>query len=249
MGREIRGKGLFNEVMAFVVTAVPDGVAGPLFHTGFASLPGSMRALTNAGWTRLAGFRVRKALLTPRPLRERPLGRLLAPLLGLVWGAYRAWQTAGAGNVVVRPVVRFTEDMDRFQPADRIHGDRSARFLNWRVIDNPRDDLRAFTFHGGDATLGYAVCKVLPETWEVVELRCTGSGHACAAALLRHLHAVEHAPAADFWLLEGFLQEDRLPRGLLDRGMSGAMFVHGVEAVGLTADPGRWAGSYLDSDW
>lgn len=249
MGREIRGRGLFNDVMAFVVETPVDGVDGVRFHTGFASLPGSMRALLNAGWIRLAGFRVFKALLTSRPLRERPFGSLLAALLAPFWGLHRRRLTAGAGRVAVRPVVRFAEDMDRFQPAGRVCGDRSARFLNWRVIDNPRDDLRAFTFHDGDATLGYAVCKVLPETWEVLELRCAGSGRECAAALLRHLHDAERAPAADFWLLDGFLQQDRLPRGLVDRGTSGAMFVHGLAAAGLPDDPARWAGSYLDSDW
>jgi hypothetical protein len=157
--------------------------------------------------------------------------------------------TRGAGALQVRRVDRFTEDMDRFQPADRVHGERSAVFLNWCVIDNPRDDLRAFTFHTGDETLGYAVCKVLGDTWEVLELRSLPADPRCAAALLSHLYRVEGAAAADFWLLDGHLQPERLPQGLLDRGRSGAMFVQGHRAAGLPADPTGWAGSFLDSDW
>jgi hypothetical protein len=146
-------------------------------------------------------------------------------------------------------VERFQEDMNSFQPEDRVHGDRSAAFLNWRVIDNPRDAMKAFSFHRGATLLGYAVCKRQAATWEIVELRVNEPSRACAAALLRHLCQVEHADAADFWLLDGFMQEGRLPRFLLDRGTSGAMFVYGTEAAGLPGDAEKWAGSYLDSDW
>jgi hypothetical protein len=249
MGRPIRGKGLFNEVMAFVLEHDPDGVEPPVFRTGFASLIGSMKALEHAGWTKLAHFNVRKAVLRTAALRGGAARNLAATLLTPVWPLFRRRLTRGAGELQVRRVDRFTEDMDRFQPADRVHGVRSAVFLNWRVIDNPRDDLRAFTFHAGDETLGYAVCKVLGDTWEVLELRSLPADPRCAAALLRHLHRVEGAAAADFWLLDGHLQPERLPQGLLDRGRSGAMFVQGHRAAGLPADPTGWASSFLDSDW
>jgi hypothetical protein len=249
MGRSIRGKGLFNDVMAFVLGEAPAGVEPPVFRTGFASLIGSMKALENAGWTPLARFNVRKAVLRASALRGGFLKNLAAGALAPFWGLYRRRLTRGGEDVSVRIVQRFEADMDRFQPADRVRGDRSAAFLNWRVIDNPRDALRAFTFHRGDEILGYAVCKVLGAVWEVVELRCLPADVGCAAALLRHLHAVEGAAAADFWLLDGNLMEERLPPGLLDRGRSGAMFVHGHLDAGLPDDPAGWAGSYLDSDW
>jgi len=250
MGRSIRGKGLFNDVMAFAVDTPPDGVAGPRFGTGFASLPGSVKALENAGWLKLARFRVRKALLSARALRNLSGGALLSRLLAPFWGLVRAQYFAGATtDLAVIEVTRFDEDLDRFQPAERVVGGRSTAFMNWRVFDNPRDEMRAFTFRLDDRLVGYAICKVHPKTWEVVEFRTDLPGRGVAAAFLKHLHAHRLADSVDFWLLDGFLQEDRLPRGLLERGTTGAMFVHGLEAAGLPADPGAWATSYLDSDW
>jgi hypothetical protein len=249
MGHSLRGRGLFTEVMTLVTTCSPDGVEGPRFGLGVASLPGSMKALSNAGWHRLADFRVRKALMSSRGLRSLPWGTLLAAVLGPFWWFVRALVCWPAGRLSVRRISRFTEGLNAFQPRDRIHGDRSSAFLNWRVIDNPRDDLRAFAIYDGDQMLGYAVCKVLPSVWEVLELRSRRRNPACAAALLRYLHRVEGAPAVDFWLCEGFLQEEYLPRGLFDRGCSGAIFVYGLDAAGLPSDPSRWACSYLDSDW
>ena len=250
MGRAIRGKGLFNDVMAFVINTAPDGVTGPRFGTGFAALAGSKKALRNAGWLQLANFRVFKALLSARTLRRKTGGALLSRLLAPVWGLVRARYFAGAAHDLdIIPVDRFTEDMDRFQPDDRVCGVRSAAFLNWRVVDNPRDDMRAFLFRRDDHIIGYAVCKALPDSWEVVEFRTEEPGRAVAAAFLRHLYRRNLTDAVDFWLLDGFLQKDKLPAGLIERRLSGAMFVNGLEAAGLPADPDRWAASYLDSDW
>jgi len=250
MGPAIRGKGLFNDVMAFVVDTAPDGVDGPRFGTGFASLPGSMKALENAGWERLAGFRVRKALLSTGSLDSLPGGAVLSRLLAPFWNLVRSLLFAGAArDLAVEEITRFTEDMDRFQPEGRVCGERSATFLNWRVFDNPRDAMRAFVLRRGDETVGYAVCKPQRKSWEVVEFRTSLPGRGAAVAFLKHLHEARLTESVEFWLLDGFLQEDRLPRGLLDRGASGAMFVHGLSAAGLPADPGAWAASYLDSDW
>lgn len=250
MGRAVRGKGLFNDVMAFVVDTAPDGVDGPRFGTGFASLPGSQKALENAGWLRLAGFRVFKALLSARALRRMPGGALLSTLLRPVWGLVRARLFAGATpGLAVEEITRFDEDLDRFQPPGRVAGGRSAAFMNWRVFDNPRDEMRAFAFRLDGRLAGYAVCKVNPAGWDVLEFRTDREGRGAAAAFLAHLHARHGVETVDFWLLDGFLQADRLPRGLLERGAKGAMFVHGLEAAGLPADPGAWAAGYLDSDW
>lgn len=250
MGRTIRGKGLFNDVMAFVIDTAPDGVSGPRFGTGFAALAGSKKALLNAGWLQFANFRVFKAVLSAQALRRMTGGKLLSRLLAPVWGLVRARYFSGATrDLEIIPVDRFTEDLTRFQPADRIHGGRSAAFMNWRVVDNPRDDMRAFLFRRDDHTVGYAVCKVLTDSWEVVEFRTDESSQAVVATFLRHLHRQGLTNAVDFWLLDGFLQKDKLPAGLIERRADGAMFVNGLEAAGLSADPDRWAASYLDSDW
>ncbi len=250
MGHSIRGKGLFNEVMAFVMDTTPDHVTGPRFGTGFASLPGSKKALENAGWLKLANFRVYKALLSARSLRHKPGGMVLSYLLGPFWGLFRARLFADAtDDLDVVRIDRFTEDLDRFQPNDRVCGGRSAAFMNWRVFDNPRDDMRAFLFRRRDKTVGYAVCKVQPGTWEIVEFRTLESDRSVAASFLRHLHRHDLTDAVDFWLLDGYLQKDKLPSALLERVAGGTMFAHGLDEAGLPADPESWAGSYLDSDW
>jgi len=250
MGRAIRGKGLFNDVMTFIIDTAPDGVSGPRFGTGFAAVAGSKKALTNAGWLQLANFHVFKAVLSTRALRRKTGGAILSRLLAPLWGLVRARYFAGAArDLEIVPVDRFAEDLDRFQPDDRIHGGRSAAFMNWRVVDNPRDDMRAFLFRRDGRTIGYAVCKVLPHSWEVVEFRTGEPGRAVAAAFLRHLYRRGLTDSVDFWLLDGFLQKDKLPAGLLERRAGGAMFVNGLEAAGLPADPDHWAASYLDSDW
>jgi hypothetical protein len=249
MGKSLRGKGLFNDVMAFVANLQTDDTATPLFRLGFASLPGSMKALENAGWRKHAYFRIRKALLSANALKSLPAGGLLSVLLKPVWPLFRHRLLRGHEAVTVRPIPRFTDDMTRFQPGDRVAGDRSADFLNWRVIDNPRDDMHAFGFYDGESMLGYAVCKAQPRNWEVVEFRTLHEGPHAAAALLKYISDHRLADAVDFWLLDGFEQLDKLPGALLDRGTSGAMFINGHLEAGLSDDNTQWAISYLDSDW
>ena len=181
MGQEIRGKHLFNDVMTFVRQVLPEEAASPCFHLGFAQLPGSARALQNAGWRRLARFHVSKVVLGPGAVPSHPLHKRLGVILAPLWPLFRVLYATRTAGVVVRPVKRFNSDMDRFQPGDRVHGDRSAAFLNWRVIDNVQHDMKAFTFHRGPELLGYAVCQCHPNTWDIVELRTNAPGRACAA--------------------------------------------------------------------
>jgi hypothetical protein len=251
MGEEIRGKRLFNDVMAFVLGTRPDGVAGDTFHLGFASKPGSMRALENAGWRKLAHFHLKTCLLTPARLRALPGGRLLAALVSPLWGLVRSLLFAGATDAIaVEETDRFPADMNHLVPEDRVAGDRSAALLNWRVCANPRDRMRVFLLREAGEITGYAVCKVVPGSWEVVEFRTARRDRRAFGAFLRHLHRARLCDTVGVWLLDGNLMADVLPgAGTVTRRIGGAMFVHGIEAAGLPVDPAGWAGGYLDSDW
>lgn len=249
MGREVRGKHLFAEVLQRAVRAPLEGIEGPHFFIAFPSLPASAKGFANAGWTRVDWIRVYKALLTPALLRQARGGALLASLGAVLWPLVRLVLFRGAAPVSVRRVERFTEDMDRFQPQDRVCGRRTARFLNWRVIDCPMADLRAYVFAIAGTTVGYALCKRLPDTWHVMELRADAGGRACAAALLRHLYRTEGATSVEFWQPEGFLQKDLLPLGVLDRGRAASVFVYGAGALGLPEALQGWAAGYADADW
>jgi len=251
MGRRIRGKGLFNKVMAFVVGTQPAGVESDYFHLGYPSLPGSQKAFENAGWLRLANFYLKTCLLTPRKLRKLKFGPLIVPLLTPIWGLVRFWYFAGADDAItVQQVDRFPVSMNHLLPADRVCGDRSAEFLNWRVCDNPRDDMRVFFLKDGTEITGYAVVKVVTGSWEVVEFRCVRPNRRYFATFLRHLHRERLCDTVDIWLLEGNLQEDVLPSvGTFTRQAGGAMFIFMPEGIDLPVNPDQWAGSFLDSDW
>lgn len=249
-GRAIRGQGFFNEMMALVLGTDPEEAVGPCFRIGYASVEFSRKALLYAGWRQLSDMGIRKAPLTARALRGMPGGALLSRLLAPVWPLVRARLFAGADDgLEIVPVERFETDLDALQPADRVRGDRSAAYLNWRVIDNPRDDMRAFLLKRDGRTTGYAICKAGPTSWEVLEFRSADPGRGAAAAFLRHLYRERLTDAVGFWVFDGFRQNDKLPRGLIERRNGGALFVHGLDAAGLPADPARWAASYLDSDW
>ncbi len=249
-GRAIRGRGFFNEMMALVLGTDPDEADGPCFRLGYASVEPSRKALLHAGWRQLSDMAIRLAPLSARTLRALPGGALLSRLLAPLWPLVRARLCAGADDTLdIVEIDRFDADLDHLQPADRVRGDRSAAYLNWRVFDNPRDGLRAFLFRRDGRTVGYAICKPGPTSWEVLELRSADPGRGAAAAFLRHLHREGLTDAVGFWVFDGFRQDDKLPRGLRERRTGGAMFVHGHEAAGLPDDPARWAASYLDSDW
>ncbi len=251
MGHAIRGKGLFNDVMAFVIGTRPDGAMDNCFYLGYPVLPGSKKAFENAGWRKLADFYLRTYLLTPHKLRKLKAGAILVSILTPFWGLIRKALFAGADDAItVKRVERFPTDMNCFNPEGRVCGDRSARFLNWRVCDNPRDDMRVFLLWEKSEIAGYAIVKVVPDSWEVVEFRCARPERRYAATFLRHLYRERLCDTVDVWLLYGNLMEDIMPTlGAITRPSGGTMFAFKLEEAGLPSNPTQWAGSYLDSDW
>lgn len=249
MGHRLRGKGLFNDVMAFLAALEIPGNDKPLFRVGYPSLTESMKAFEHAGWSRLARFRVFKAILDARALAALPGGALLSVVLDPIVRMYRTWLGRDHGGIEVRRIERFDEDLNRFRPQERIVGDRSAEFMNWRVIDNPRDTMHPFGLYEDGELVGYVVCKELADLWEVLEFRTSRPGPRPMAAFLKHVCTHRLTGVLDFWLMEGSEQLDKLPRGLVDKGTTGALYIHGHREIDLPEDCRHWACGFLDSDW
>jgi len=251
MGRSIRGKGLFNDVMDFLLRQQPVGNDAPHFFLSFPSLPASVKAHEFAGWHRLAAFDLFTCLLRPRAVKRLRGVAWLAPLLAPAWRLGRAVLEARGGRAVtVEEVTHFDETVGALYPRDRIHGDRSAAFLNWRVFDNPQADLSAFALREGGELAGHVVFKRLGRTLEIMDLRFRAPRAKYLVAILRHLGECDLADSVDRAFLPGHPYRRLLPlAGFFPRGRRGVLFVERLREAGLPADPRAWEIHPLDSDW
>jgi hypothetical protein len=251
MGREIRGKGLFNDVMAFLWRQPPKGQEREYFYLSFPSLPASVKAHAFAGWERLGDFALYSCVLNRRALRRLPGAAWTASVTRPLWPLVRRWQLASASpDVAVEEIDRFTEDLDRFFPPDRVRGDRSAAFLNWRVIDNPRDVMKAFRLRERGEIVGYVIVKVLERNLEIMDLKFLAPRVRYLASFLRHVIRQELGDSVDVRLLPRHPYRGLVRRvGFFRRRACGVLFVQKLELAGLTLDPAAWEINTLDSDW
>lgn len=251
MGREIRGKHLFNDVMAFLLQSRPDGVDSDFFYLSFPSLQSSIRAHENAGWKRLAD-----GLLFKFPLRVASLEHVkglyrFRALLAPFFSVYRRILAGRApSGYRAQEITRFESHMVPDLPADKVRGIRSAELLNWRVFENSRDQMRAFTIDDGQHTVGYFVCKQQQETLEIVEARFVDPNPKHLLTMLRHVIQQDLAASVDLMMFDNHRNAALLPRsGFLRRRFTGTVFVTDSQSTGLPADHRQWEISYLDSDW
>lgn len=251
MGREIRGKGMFNEVMTFVWKQKPLYSGIPYFYLGFVSLAASGKALTNAGWRQLASFRLWTHVVDPAFLNRSARLGWLSPFLRPFWWLARASFLSPAGSgVEVAPIERFTNELTSLFPDGCVHGDRSADFMNWRVSDNPMDRMRSFTLRERGNQVGYVVVKEIGRTWEIMDMRFVAPRVRYLAAFLDYIGREGLADSVDFCALPGSPYRHLLPLvGFLRRGARGSFFIYGAETIGLPADPKSWEINVLDSDW
>ena len=251
MGKEIRGKHLFNEVMGFVLQYRPDWLEGDYFYLGFASVAASTRALENAGWRRIANFRLYTCLLNHLPLRKISLLNHFSPLLGQIGKIYRRTLFAGSTDTIrISMLDRFSRDPTSSPTGDRVTGDRGNEFLNWRVTDNPRDDMRSFSVYDGDTCAGHIICKCLDRNFEVVESSLGHRSEKKLAAFLKYLYDQNVADSVDFWVLDNAPDRPLLPRfAFRRRKITGAAFIRCPEHVDLPSAPEEWNIGFLDSDW
>jgi len=252
MGPEIRGKGLFNDVMHFLRQQRPEAPDERYFFLSFPSLASSVKAHERAGWQRLADFQLYTIPLTRRFLaRSKSLARLQGPSEAAFWLLRSILaRRVGRRAIRVRPISRFTASLNGYFSRERVFGDRSAAFMNWRVVDNPQADVRGFAIVEGGEDAGYAVGKLTGTTLELVDVKLAANDPAYLAALLLHLMGEGTVDAVDYWLVTppGYLA--MFPRFLrFHRPFSGAVFVDRVAECGLPTGVDGWDVSYLDSDW
>ncbi len=251
MGRAIRGRGLFNEVMDFLLRQRPVDGEPAHFFLSFPSLTPSVRAHAAAGWRRLAAFELHTCLVRPEAVSRLHGMGWLPPLMQPLWRAGRSFLEARAGaRVVIEPLARFGDEAASLFPRDRVHGDRGAAFLNWRVVENPKDAMRAFLVRDGGAFAGYVAAKLIERTLEVVDLRFVRPRPHYLAALLRHVGETGLADSVDVVLLPGHPYRRLLPlAGFFRRGERGVVFVQKTAQAGLPDDPRLWEINPIDSDW
>ena len=251
LGKEIRGQGNFSRVMQFLAAQQPVGAPEESFHLSFPSLPASIRAHESSGWNRLASFSLSICMLTPGlPLKKAGVS-IMRRALEFPWAAYRKWiMGPKTGTVQVRCWNGNEAEFNAFAPVEQICGDRSAKFMKWRVKDNPRDDIHVLMIYEREILQGYAVVKINGGTTQVLELRLRRPRRLHIQGLVRYIYTHHHSDAVAFWSL-GRSRVHTLIRGMgfVRRHRSGHCFVQHLERAGLPADPDEWDLTYLDSDW
>lgn len=252
LGTEIRGKGFFNELMYFLSTQRPQGVSEQCFYLSFPSLAVSVKAHENAGWRRLTDFQLRTALLNPEPVfRKRGLAAV-GKALKIPWAILKKrFMFSSPQTMVLRRINGASPDFNSFLPPGKVAGDRSAGFMQWRVSENPRDQMLILAFRDHGQPAGYAVCKLIDRCLEVTEFRSApGTCKRMAGALLQYIDANKLADSVDFWIMDkGTAKALPSTLGFFNRDFTGALFVNQHQRCGLPDEPDQWAISYLDSDW
>lgn len=167
---EWRGKGIFTGLDDAVAELTAEvGIPWAFAYSGRLSLKGFLRN----GWECLG-----HAPLWRRSFRSRrPLGRLgrvsvltvhAAPLVdvALGWSTKALLRDAAAdapAELSVARVERFDERVDALfeevHPRVGLVGERSARWLNWRYVDNPTQRQELFLLERGDRLEGYLVAE------------------------------------------------------------------------------------------
>ncbi len=251
MGREIRGKHLFNDVMSFVLSERPKGVERDFFYLSFFSLPSVAQALQNAGWKRHANGTAYSFHLSSKSLLKNQRIAWLRPVMRPLFGLYRYLLFWGASpDVRIEEIERFTDDVIPRFDDHKVRGERSAEILNWRVMDNPRIRMRAFSVYRGRELAGCFICKVVEGDLEIVDCLFPLPHSTYLVTFLKYVYAKGLADSAYLLLLGNNSNRALLPRRLcLRRPFTGAMFVYGLDTAALPTDPDLWEVSYLDSDW
>jgi len=251
MGKEIRGRGLFNEVMAFLRDHLPEGIEDGFFYLSFPSLPESVKAHRNAGWHCIGDSELHSFFFNMNILHKMKRLSWLAPILTPIVRLRNAWYLSKApGTVRIEAIERFQEDMNIYFDGARIAGDRSADFMNWRTVDNPKDTIRSYWIVEADDKVGYVVCKVHGRNMEIMDMKFRHDDPKYLISFLRYLQQKGMADSLDYRIFDNHPYRRLLgPCGLFRRSGQGAMFVHDLEKAGFPEGGECWEINYLDSDW
>ena len=247
MGKEIRGKGLFNDVMAFLRQQRPDWLEGQeYFYLSFPSLASSVQAHAHAGWTNVGHFCLRTFVLRPgavkRKLKPKFVAALSVPLL-------RTTRWIASRNVNKTFRYRQLDTMETQIPSPKkLCGDRSSDIIKWRILDHPRGNLAIFEVEDCcDQLYGHITVKQNGRNWEIVEVRMR-EDDAFLPAFLDWISTNDVADSVDLWEIRNYRFRSGFWPGI-KRKFNGALFVDSSHAPSLPSNPDDWSISYLDSDW
>jgi hypothetical protein len=250
MGKEIRGKGLFNDVMGFLLQNKPPGVTDKSFYISFPSRADSVKAHENAGWYRLADFLLYSFFLNVNVLRKIKWIKWIVPVLNMLYQTYIWIKIKNDGEMQIQEVDRFNIGLNSRFSGDKVFGDREAEFLNWRIIDNPQDKIKAFFIVREQEQVGYIACKANTRNFEIIDIKLKEARKHIIHAFLKYLVSNNLADSVDFAILDNHNYIPLIRKaGFVNRKAQGALFVHDFEKVGLPNDPKYWEINYIDSDW
>ncbi len=250
MSQQVRGKGMFNEVMAFLRRQHHEWLEGrEFFYLSFPSLSASVKAHAHAGWTLMGHYGMQTVVLRPEVLRRKK-GAAVAAIAAPVLAGVRAMgRLASAGRYRFAFVQEPGAIPEVKQELDSVHGDRCPAFMQWRARGNPRDDMPVIEVSDRDGSLaGLITVKRLERQWEVTDI-CLGPGHRRVVPdLIAWVAAGDLADSIDFWVF-GPQVWNTGAWPSLKRKSAGALFVDVFHAPSLPTDPREWSITYLDSDW
>ncbi len=111
--------------------------------------------------------------------------RSVAPLLNFLFRLYDfLWLGRPPSDIQMKGIKRFTRD---FQLAtDRMHGLRTASYLNWRFIDNPEREYLAYAFFEGGVEIGYCVYTDGGSSARIFDFLTESGKRACFRLLVDH---------------------------------------------------------------
>jgi len=250
MGTEIRGKGLFNDVMSFLLKNKPEGIDENSFYISFPSRSDSVKAHQNAGWLRLADFRLNTFFMNLNPLKKFQYIKFFIPVLNLFWRFHNFIYLKNLNSIKVEEINTFSNGLNGFFNQNKVFGDRSKEFLYWRTVNNPKDKIKVFLIIENESIVGFISCKILKTNYEIIDMKFKTSAPKYLSAFLFYLKNHKRVDSVDFAILDNHEYLSLMKKcGFIQRAVIGALFVHDIEMTDLSQDKKDWEINYIDSDW
>jgi hypothetical protein len=234
-----------------VAARTPERSGDDYFFLGFVSLPASVRALAGAGWHRLADFRLYTRFINIEPALQS-LG------MGVVSRkAAQAWKWMNDRlpghsdkDIEVMEVGEFGKGMNDLFSNERVYGDRSDAFFDWRVKENPMAEIKRFALKEAEGIAGYFVCRAEGRSLEIIDCKFKMQHPRYLRSFVRYVSETDGADKIDCRILpHGECGKLFAQCGFLRRGRAGSVFVHHAAEAALPLDECHWQLSLIDSDW
>ncbi len=146
--------------------------------------------------------------------------------------------TLSHGSILMREITRFNEYINKLNSdINKIQGDRSADYLNWRFLENPIK-YKCYEFYSTDDVIGYCVLKINNSVAKLYDFIAINNRRECLSILVKMLrnlniyYMVYNTIGIDLWRY-GFIRINK-PKSNL---------------IGLRYPQGPFIITFCDSDW